>query len=222
MNIAPYIDHTLLRQDASRDEIRTLCDEAVRYSFASVCVNPWRVPLASELLAGSDVTVCAVTGFPLGATATEIKLAESRWCLEHGAGEIDTVMNIGAAKDADWDYVSRELTDMVEMVHSCNALLKVIFENCLLDKNEIEKACRVSVDSGVDFVKTSTGFAGGGAVAEDVRVMVNAVGGKCAVKAAGGIRSYEDAVKMIEIGATRLGTSSGVTIISGETAEGGY
>ena len=222
MDIAGYIDHTLLKQTATEYDIRKLCAEAEEHSFAAVCINPCRVPLASEILSDSNVKVCTVTGFPLGATSTAAKLAETEWCLDNGADEIDTVMNIGEAKAGNWNYIENELREMAELVHSKNAILKVIFENCLLDKEEIVEACKTSVAAGVDFVKTSTGFAGEGATPEDVKLMVDTVAGKCKVKAAGGVRNSDDANKMIELGAERIGTSAGVVIVSGETATGGY
>lgn len=222
MNIAQYIDHTLLKQTATEGDIRKLCSEAVENSFAAVCINPCRVPLATEFLADSEVKVCTVTGFPLGANATVIKLAETEWCLDNGAREIDTVMNIGEAKAGNWEYVENELRQMADLVHSRKSILKVIFENCLLEKDEIIKACEISVSAGVDFVKTSTGFAGGGATFEDVKLMVETVNSRCKVKAAGGVRNVSDAEKMIEIGAERIGTSSGVTIVSGKASKDGY
>ena len=222
MNIAPYIDHTLLKQDATGEDIRKLCSEATDHSFASVCVNPCRVALASEILSGSSVNVCCVTAFPLGALPTELKLIETEWCLKNGADEIDTVINIGECKAGNLEYVENELKLIADLVHSYNAILKVIFENCLLTKAEIVEACRVSMKAGVDFVKTSTGFAGGGATPEDVELMVNTVSGVCKVKAAGGVRNYADAEKMIALGVDRIGTSSGIAILAGETAEAGY
>ena len=215
MNIAQYIDHTLLKQDATNAEITMLCNEAMEHSFASVCVNPCRVPIAAELLADSSVKVCSVTAFPLGATSTVAKLAETKWCLENGADEIDTVINIGECKDGNWAYVEDELRQVAALVHSYNAILKVIFENCLLQKTEIAQACQVSIKAGVDFVKTSTGFSTGGATQEDVKLMIATVAGRCKVKAAGGVRNYDDAVAMIKLGVDRIGTSGGVAILAG-------
>ncbi len=216
MNIAQYIDHTLLRQDATNADVIVLCNEAISHSFASVCVNPCRVPIASKTLADSAVKVCTVTAFPLGATSTVAKLAETKWCLDNGADEIDTVINIGECKAGNWDYVEDELRKVAELVHSYKAILKVIFENCLLDESEIVQACKVSMKAAVDFVKTSTGFSTGGATQEDVKLMVETVAGTCRVKAAGGIRNYDDAVTMINLGADRIGTSGGVAIVAGE------
>lgn len=222
MNIASYIDHTLLKPDATADDIRILCSESVEQSFASVCINPCRVPLAVELLEDSSVNICCVTAFPLGATSTAVKLTETKWCLDNGADEIDTVINIGECKAGNWGYVEDELRQLAELVHSYNAILKVIFENCLLEKSEIIRACKISVKAGVDFVKTSTGFSSGGATQEDVKLMVDSVAGACRVKAAGGVRTYGDAVAMIKLGADRIGTSGGVAIVAGEAVEGEY
>jgi len=222
MNIAGYIDHTLLKQTATEDDIRKLCREAIANSFASVCINPCRIPLAADLLSDSSVKVCSVTGFPLGATSTAVKLAETEWCLDNGADEIDTVMNIGEAKSGNWEYIENELREVSELVHSRGAILKVIFENCLLEKDEIVKACEACVNAGVDFVKTSTGFAGGGATPEDVKLMSDTVAGKCKVKAAGGVRNADDAKRMIDFGAERIGTSAGIIIVSEDTSDGGY
>lgn len=222
MNLSNYIDHTLLKQTATDQEVQDLCAEADRFTFASVCVNPYRVPCAVAALANSDVKVCCVTGFPLGATPKSIKLAETSWCLEHGAHEIDTVMNIGEAKAGNWNYIEEELREIANLTHENNAILKVILENCLLNKDEIKLACETAVNADVDFVKTSTGFAGGGATVEDVRLMSKTIAGACGVKAAGGVRNAEDAKRMIEAGATRIGTSAGVAIVSKETAESEY
>jgi len=222
MNIASYIDHTLLKPDATEEDISKLCSEAVKNSFACVCVNPCRVPLAAKLLSNSSVKVCSVTAFPLGAMPTALKLAEIEWCLKNGADEIDTVINIGECKAGHWEYVENELKLMTDLVHSHNVILKVIFENCLLEKSEIVKACRASMKAGVDFVKTSTGFSSGGATLEDVKLMVETVAGICKVKAAGGVRNYDDAEKMIKIGVERIGTSAGVAILAGDRVESGY
>jgi len=212
MDIASYIDHTLLRSDATDADIRQLSLEAIEHSFASVCINPTWVPLVSDFLSSSSVKVCSVTGFPLGATPTVCKLFETEWCLKEGADEIDTVINIGECKRGNWDYVTNELSLISMLVHSYGGVLKVIFENSYLEREEIIKVCNISMDVGVDFVKTSTGFAGG-ATFDDVSLMVATVSGVCKVKAAGGIRNRIDAEKMIELGADRIGTSSGVSII---------
>lgn len=220
--ISSYIDHTLLKPTAIKNQIEKLCDEAIEYSFAAVCVNPYWVRFCAEKLFGTTVKVCSVVGFPLGATPTEVKAFETEFCLKNGAKEIDMVMNIGAAKDANWDYVLKDITALAKIAHSYDTILKVIFENCLLSKDEIIKACKVSVDAGADFVKTSTGFSTSGATLEDVKLMVDTVKGKCKVKAAGGIRNIDDAKNMIKLGAERLGTSAGVAIVTGKTSSGGY
>ena len=222
MNLAKYVDHTLLKPTASEQDILKLCREAAEYSFAAVCVNPCRVACAADALRDSTVKVCAVTGFPLGAGSTYAKLAETRWCLENGAAEIDTVMNIGEAKAGNWQYVEEELRQIADLVHQHQGLLKVIFENCLLEKEEIYSACQAAVAAGVDYVKTSTGFSSGGATPEDVKLMAEAVAGKCKVKAAGGVKNLADAEKMIESGASRIGTSSGIAIIRGEKVTEAY
>ena len=221
MEIASYIDHTLLKPTAVDSDIRQLCLESVEYGFLSVCVNSCRVPLAAKCLEGSGVKVCAVTGFPLGAMSTAAKFAETEWCLKNGADEIDTVINIGMLKEGNRAYVEDELSGLAELVHSGGGILKVIFENCLLEKSEIVDACRISVASGVDFVKTSTGFSHGGATVDDVKLMLDTVDGMCCVKAAGGIRTREDAVQMIELGVKRIGTSSGIAIVQGLVPEKG-
>ena len=214
MNLASYIDHTLLKPDAVASDIEKLCAEAVQYSFASVCVNPCRVPLVAEYLSGSGVAVCSVAAFPLGANSTESKLSEVAWCVDNGAAEVDIVMNVGEAKAGNWDYVEGELTRVAEFTRSKGVLLKVIVETCLLDREEkIEAATRV-VAAKADFVKTSTGFAGGGATNEDVELLVETVKGRCRVKASGGIKTRADAESMIRAGAARLGSSSGIAIVS--------
>ena len=222
MKISDYIDHTLLKQIARDEDVKKLCAEADEYSFASVCVNPCRVPCAAKALAESKVKVCCVTGFPLGATSKFMKYQETLWCLENGADEIDTVMNIGEAKAGNWSFVGNELRALADLAHEKDAILKVIFENCLLDKNEIKTACEIAVEAGVDFVKTSTGFADGGATIEDVTLMSEVVAGACGVKAAGGVRNIADAEAMIKAGALRIGTSAGVAIVSGGTSQCGY
>ena len=221
MEIASYIDHTLLKPTAVESDIRQLCLEALECGFASVCVNSCRVPMAAECLKGSAVKVCAVTGFPLGAMSTFAKFTETEWCLQNGADEIDTVINIGMLKEGNLVGVEDELNRLAELVHSGGGILKVIFENCLLDKSEIVDACRISIAAGVDFVKTSTGFSHGGATVDDVKLMLNQVSGKCCVKAAGGIRSREEALQMIELGVKRIGTSSGIAILQGVVPENG-
>ncbi|HPN84917.1 MAG TPA: deoxyribose-phosphate aldolase [Victivallales bacterium] len=212
--IASLIDHTLLRQNTTRKQIRQLCEDAVKYGFATVCVNPFWVSYCAENLAESRVKICSVVGFPLGATPSEVKAFEAELCIRNGAHEIDMVMNIGSAKDSDWKYVESDISTIAKIARDNKAILKVIFENCLLEKDEILKACEVAVSAGAHFVKTSTGFSSGGATLEDVKLMYEAVKGKCLVKAAGGIRNASDAENMIKNGASRLGTSSGVAIVN--------
>lgn len=211
MDLNKHFDHTILRPDASREQVEKVCHEALKYGFASVCVNQFRTKMVSELLKGSDVKVCTVVGFPLGAVATELKMAEAKVAIADGAQEIDMVINVGALKDKDYDYV---LSDIKSVKEVCKDLvLKVIIETCLLDEEEKRKACRLSAEAGADFVKTSTGFSKAGAKAEDVALMKEAVGGRAKVKASGGIHSYDDAVKMINAGAERLGTSATIEIL---------
>lgn len=214
--LARVIDHTLLRPDATREQVLRLCVEAAAHGFAAVCVNPCWVPVARAALSGSTVQVCAVVGFPLGASPTELKLAEARWCLANGAGELDMVMNLGEAKSGNWEAVRTELSAVAKLAHERGAILKVILENCLLTKDEIEAACRAAVAAGADFVKTATGFAGGGATVEDVRLMTATVAGACRVKAAGGVRDAAQARAMLAAGAARIGTSAGVAIVASE------
>lgn len=217
--LARYIDHTLLKPDATREQILKLCREAVEHRFASVCVNPCWVPLCAETLQGSGVKVCTVIGFPLGATLSTVKAFEAEECIRQGAGEVDMVINIGALKSGDQRYVENDIRAVVERAHALGALVKVIIETVLLTQEEKVLACRLSQAAGADFVKTSTGFAGGGATVEDVALMRQVVGEAMGVKAAGGIRTYEDALRMIQAGANRLGTSAGVQIVLGAQKE---
>ena len=220
MKLNKYIDHTLLKPESTTEQIKKLCEEARKYDFASVCVNPTHIELCSNLLKGSDVKVCTVIGFPLGANTSATKAFEAKDAISRGAQEIDMVLNIGALKEGNYELVKQD----IKAVHdSCNGtLLKVIFETCLLEKQEIVKACEICKEVGVEYVKTSTGFNKYGATFEDVKLMSDTVDGVCLVKAAGGVRSYEDAVKMVnECKASRLGTSSGVAIMEGETVKGG-
>ncbi len=212
--LAACIDHTLLRPDATAADIRRLCAEARQYGFAAVCVNPTYVALAAEQLAGSHVKVCTVSGFPLGAHLIPVKAAESLRAIKHGAQEVDVVINIGALKDGDTDLVGRELKTVVDVCHRENVICKVIIETALLTDDEKRTACRLARDAGADFVKTSTGFASGGATAADVALMADAVkDAGMGVKASGGIRSLADALAMIGAGATRIGASAGVPIV---------
>ena len=220
-NIASMIDHTLLKQDATKEQVEKLCAEAKEYSFASVCVNPTWVKTSAELLTGTPVKVCTVIGFPLGASTPETKAFETTDAINNGAGEIDMVLNVGALKSQDLDLVKRDLAAVVNAAKG-KAIVKVILENCLLSKEEIKVASQLSKDAGADFVKTSTGFSTGGATFEDVALMREVVGPDLGVKASGGVRSLEDVQKMIEAGATRIGASSGVQIMQGLTSNSDY
>ena len=212
MNIASYIDHTVLAADATRARIEKLCSEAREWHFASVCVNTCWTSFCAEQLKGSGVTVCSVVGFPLGAMSTKAKAFEAKQAVADGAGEIDMVINIGWLKDGCDDLVEN---DIREVRKACgDKHLKVIIETCLLTDEEKVRACRLSVKAGADFVKTSTGFSTGGAKAGDVALMRKTVGPDVGVKASGGIRTYEDAMKMIEAGANRLGCSAGIAIVT--------
>lgn len=211
MELNKYIDHTLLKPEATKKQITKLCEEARQYDFASVCVNTCYVPLAKQLLAGSDVKVCCVVGFPLGAMDTVSKAFEAKTAVENGAKEVDMVINIGALKDKDYDYVTKDIAAVVEA--SKPAIVKVIIEACLLTDEEKVEACKCSMNAKAEFVKTSTGFSTHGATPEDVALMKKTVGNVCKVKAAGGVRSYDDAMKMIEAGADRLGCSAGIKVM---------
>lgn len=219
--IAKMIDHTLLKADATLEQIEKLCEEAKQYEFASVCVNPTWVKKSAEILAGTDVLVCTVIGFPLGASSSETKAFETTNAIENGATEVDMVINIGALKDGAYDVVESDIRAVVEAAKG-KALTKVIIETCLLTEEEKVKACQLSVKAGADFVKTSTGFSTGGATVEDIALMRKTVGPTIGVKASGGIRSAEDAKKMIEAGATRIGASSGIAIVKGLTSNSDY
>ena len=212
-DIAKIIDHTLLKPEATRDQIVQLCREAREYGFAAVCVNPCYVKLAAELLRGSSVKVCSVVGFPLGATLPEVKAYEARRAIEEGAAEIDMVINIGALKSGDLELVKRDIASVVDVCHAKGALCKVIIEAALLTDEEKVLACQLAKAAGADYVKTSTGFGPGGATVHDVALMRRTVGLEMGVKAAGGIRSYEAARAMVEAGATRIGASAGVKIV---------
>lgn len=211
MNLASYIDHTILKPDATIDDIRVLCQEAAECHFAAVCVNPIYVDLAVHLLAGSGVKVATVIGFPLGASLTETKAAETKAAIERHADEIDMVINIGAAKSGAWDAVEADIQAVVAAAEG--RMVKVILETCLLTDEEKRLACRAAVNAGAGFVKTSTGFSSGGATIEDVRLMKETVGERALIKASGGIRNREQAEAMIAAGASRIGTSAGVSIV---------
>jgi deoxyribose-phosphate aldolase len=212
-SIARYIDHTLLKPDASQDQIAQLCYEARTYEFASVCINPTQVKLAAQLLKESNVKVCTVVGFPLGATPGTVKAYETQQALRDGATEIDMVINVGALKSQDYATVKEDIGAVVRAAHAGNALVKVIIEAALLTDEEKVVASHLAKLAGADFVKTSTGFGPGGATAEDVALMRKVVGPDIGVKAAGGVRNYADAQTMIAAGATRLGASAGVRIV---------
>ena len=220
MELAKYIDHTALKADTGRAAIEKLCQEAREYGFMSVCVNPTWVATAQSLLAGSDVKVCTVIGFPLGANTSAVKAFETRTAIQEGADEVDMVINIGAAKDGNWDLVQA----VVEAANH-QALVKVILETCLLSKEEIVKASQVAKEAGADFVKTSTGFSTGGATVQDIRLMRETVGADMGVKASGGVQNRADALAMIEAGASRIGASKGIAIVTGQAtgnAPGSY
>ncbi len=211
--LAAMIDHTKLGPDNSMDQIRQLCEEAKRYQFVSVCVNPCFVPLAREALSGTKVRVGTVIGFPHGANATPIKVAEAEQALQDGATELDMVIHIPALKAGDSGYVQNEIQAICRAAKSQNALVKVIIEACLLTDDQKRLACTLAKAAGADFVKTSTGFSTSGATVEDIRLMRATVGPQMGVKASGGVRDLATALTMIEAGATRIGTSSGVKII---------
>lgn len=220
--IAAMIDHTLLKPEATAAEIDKVCAEAVKYRFASVCVNPFWVPRVAKLLAGSPVKVCTVVGFPLGATSTASKRAETEIALANGAQEIDMVINVGALKSGDSETVRGDIGAVVDAAHKGGAIVKVIIETALLDDNQKAIACTLSKLAGADFVKTSTGFAKGGATAQDIALMRKVVGPEIGVKASGGVRSLEDARQMAAAGATRIGASASVKIVEGASTPGGY
>lgn len=221
MNLAGYIDHTLLKPEATRDQIIQVCREAIEHHFYSVCVNPYYVSTVAEALKGSPVKVCSVMGFPLGANVTEIKVAETRKAIADGAQEIDMVINVAAIKNGDFETVLKDIKG-VALALEGKALLKVILETCLLTDEEKIKACELSKLAGAHFVKTSTGFSKGGATVSDIALMRSAVGSEMGVKASGGIRSREIALQMIGAGASRLGASASVAIVQGEESESEY
>ena len=220
MELNKYIDHTNLKQDMSEQDLIKLVNEAKEYDFFSICINPCWVKQASELLAGSNTNVCSVIGFPLGANTTNIKVLEAKEAIENGASEIDMVINVSKLKDKDYEYVYNEIKKIKEAIG--DNVLKVIIEACLLTDEEKTIACQIIMKAGADFVKTSTGMSTGGATVEDVKLFKEVVGDTTLIKAAGGVRTYEDAISMIEAGANRIGTSGGVKIVNGETHTGGY
>ncbi len=220
--IAKYIDHTLLKQEASVQQVAKLCEEAAQYKFASVCVNAANVAQCAKILKGSDVKVCSVVGFPLGATLPSVKAFETEQAIANGASEIDMVLNVGAMKSGNFALVKEDVEAVVKAAHPRKAIVKVIIETCLLTDDEKVKACQICKEAGADFVKTSTGFNSAGATLEDVALMRKTVGPNIGVKAAGGVRTYADVIAMIKAGATRIGTSGGVKIIEGAENTGGY
>jgi len=211
--LAHMIDHTLLKPEATQDQIAQLCYEARKYRFASVCVNPANVKLCAQLLKGSGIPVCTVVGFPLGATPTDVKVFETQQAIREGATEVDMVINVGALKSRDYELVERDIASVARSCHAGNAILKVIIEAALLTDEEKVIACQLTKVAGADFAKTSTGFGPGGATVGDVALMRRVVGPAMGVKAAGGIRTYEDAQKMIAAGASRIGASASVRIM---------
>ena len=219
VSLARMIDHTLLKPDATSDKIAQLCFEARKYHFASVCVNPTHVKLCADLLRGSDVKVCTVIGFPLGATSAEVKAFETRNALDNGATEIDMVLNIGALKAGETELVARDIRGVVETGHAAGALVKVIIETALLTDEEKVVACLLAKEAGADYVKTSTGFSGGGATVHDIALMRRTVGPSLGVKASGGIHTHEEAEALVAAGATRIGASAGVKIIQAAAPE---
>jgi deoxyribose-phosphate aldolase len=216
------IDHTLLAADATREQIRTLCEEAASYGFATVCVNSVWVREAACMLSGTGVGVCTVVGFPLGASSSEAKRFEAEVAIADGATEVDMVIAVGALKGGDDAHVRRDVVTVVAAAHARGALVKVILETALLDDEQKVRGCKLSVRAGADFVKTSTGFSTGGATVADVSLMRRTVGLDAGVKAAGGVRSIDDAKALMAAGANRLGTSRGVAIVTGGRGTGGY
>ncbi len=220
MSVNKYIDHTVLKPETTKAQILSLCEEAKQYDFASVCVNPTWVSTCAKELEGTDVKVCTVIGFPLGATLKEVKAFETKCAIEAGATEVDMVINIGAAKDQNWELVYEDIKAVVDAANG--VLVKVIIETCLLTDEEKVKACEMSVKAGADFVKTSTGFSTGGATVEDVKLMRQTVGANVGVKASGGVRTSEDMNAMVEAGANRIGTSGGVSLVQGKENNTAY
>jgi deoxyribose-phosphate aldolase len=221
--LASMIDHTLLKPEATEDEVIKLCYEARTYSFASVCINPSFVSFCKKIMTGSEVKICTVIGFPFGATTTEVKKYEAEQALHNGANELDMVINIGKLKQKDYQYTFNEINQIVKTVKENNAVCKVIIETALLTDEEKVRACIIAKDAGADFVKTSTGYSKGGATASDIALMRFVVGNEIGVKASGGIRTIEDAQRMIESGSNRIGASASVQIVKGiKTEKTGY
>lgn len=220
MQYNKFIDHTLLKPDATQKQIKTICDEAKDYDFASVCINPTWVQYAYEQLKDTDVKVCTVIGFPLGATTPEVKAFEAKDAIKHGADEIDMVINIAALKDGNDDLLMQDISSVVKA--SEGHCVKVIIETCLLTDEEKVKVCEIAKKAGATFVKTSTGFSTGGATLHDVALMKKTVGDDCLVKASGGVRTFDDMLEMIEAGASRIGTSAGVKLMNNEKSHEDY
>lgn len=214
-NIAALIDHTILKADATEEQVIKVCQEAIEYKFASVCVNSCYVPLAADMLKDSGVKVCSVVGFPLGAMSAMAKAAEAKEAIENGANEVDMVINVGALKSKKLEYVKCDIAAVVAIAKG-RSLVKVIIETCLLTDEEKVEVCKLAKSVGADFVKTSTGFGTGGATVEDVALMRKTVGNEMGVKASGGIRDFETAMKMIEAGASRIGASASVAMVKGK------
>ncbi|EGO6696019.1 deoxyribose-phosphate aldolase [Enterococcus faecalis] len=219
MELNRMIDHTILKPEATEAAVQKIIDEAKEYNFFSVCINPCWVAFVSEQLADTDVAVCTVIGFPLGANTPEVKAYEAADAIKNGANEVDMVINIGALKSQQYDYVRQDIQGVVDAAKG-KALVKVIIETALLTDEEKVKACELAKEAGADFVKTSTGFSTGGAKVADIRLMRETVGPDMGVKASGGVHNAEEALAMIEAGATRIGASTGVAIVSGATGEG--
>lgn len=222
MKVEQYIDHTALKPDTTKEQIKALCTEAAEYEFKAVCINQNYITYAKELLKNTKVVICTVVGFPLGASPTEVKSLETQIAIKAGATEIDMVINISDLKNKNYDSIYIDIKTLADTCHESGCILKVIFETCLLTKEEIIKACEISKDAGADFVKTSTGFSSKGATLEDVALMRKTVGPDIGVKASGGVRDLETALKMINAGASRIGTSSGVGILKGQKSESNY
>ena len=216
--ITKMIDHTILKADASEEEVKVLCEEAKEYQFATVCINPYYIPQAVSILEGTDVGITTVVGFPLGNMTATAKAYETKEAVDLGATEVDMVINVGAMKDKKYDYIRTEIEGVVRAAKTANkdTVVKVILETCLLTKDEIAKACELAVEAGTDFVKTSTGFSTGGATVEDIALMRKTVGPDIGVKASGGVRTYQDAKAVIDAGATRIGASASIAIAKEE------
>lgn len=219
--LAKFIDHTILKPEARKEQVESICKEAAQYGFASVCINPSYVSLASDMLKGSSVKVCTVIGFPLGATTSAVKSFETVDAINNGAHEVDMVINIGKLKDKDYDYVKSDIKAVVDAAKG-KALTKVIIETCLLTDEEKVMACKLAKEAGADFVKTSTGFSTGGATPEDIKLMRDTVGSEMGVKASGGVRNYKDAIAVVEAGASRIGASASIAICEGTESNSTY